>query len=57
VSTVREGSDLIATARAAVQEPARGDVEIRLEFGSDGRIKPDGIKIDDRSRPGPPGGP
>ena len=57
VSAVREGSDLIATARAAVQEPARGDVEIRLEFGSDGRIKPDGIKIDDRSRRGPPGGP
>jgi len=56
VSAVREGSDLIATARAAVQEPARGDVEIRLEFGSDGRIKPDGIKIDDRSRRGPPGG-
>jgi hypothetical protein len=56
VSTVREGSNIIAAARAAVQEPARGEVEIRLEFGSDGRVKPDGITIDDRSRRGPPGG-
>jgi hypothetical protein len=56
VSAVREGSDLIATARAAVQAPARGDVEMRLEFGSDGRVKPDAITIDDRSRRGPPGG-
>jgi hypothetical protein len=56
VSAVREGSNIIATARAAVQEPARGEVEIRLEFGSDGRVEPDGITIDDRSRRGPPGG-
>jgi hypothetical protein len=56
VSTVREGNNIVATARAGVQEPARGDVEIHLEFGSDGRVKPDAIKIDDRSRRGPPGG-
>jgi hypothetical protein len=56
VSAVGEGSNIIATARAAVQEPARGEVEIRLEFGTDGRLKPDGITIDDRSRRGPPGG-
>jgi hypothetical protein len=57
VSVVRRGDDIIATARAAAQEPARGEVEIRLEFSADGKVKPDGIKIDDRSRRGPPGGP
>jgi hypothetical protein len=56
VSAVRDGSTIVASARATVQEPARGEVGIRLEFGSDGRVKPDGITIDDHSRRGPPGG-
>jgi len=54
VSVVREGENIVATARAAVQAPGRGEVAIRIEFGADGKIKPDAIKIDDRSHPGPP---
>jgi hypothetical protein len=56
VSVVRRGDNIVATARAAVQEPARGEVGISLEFAADGKVKPDGITIDDRSRRGPPGG-
>lgn len=55
VSVVQQGSGIVATARAAAAEPARGEVEVQLEFGSDGKVKPDSIRIDDRSRRGPPG--
>jgi hypothetical protein len=54
VSIVREGDGIVATGQATAQAPARGEVAVRLEFGADGRIKPEGIKIEDRSRPGPP---
>jgi len=56
VSAIRQGTSIVATARASAQEPARGDVEIHLEFGSDGRVNADSIALDDRSRRGPPGG-
>jgi hypothetical protein len=54
-SVVRQEKSILATARAAVHEPGRGEVEIRMEFGSDGRINSDAIKIGGRPRPGPPG--
>ena len=54
VSVVRHGQSLIATAQAAVHEPGRGEVMIRMEFDAEGKTTPDGIEIDDRSRRGPP---
>jgi hypothetical protein len=56
VSVVQQGSDIIATARAAASAPARGEVEIQLQFGADGKTSLESIKTDDRSRRGPPGG-
>lgn len=53
-SIVRQEKSILATARAAVLELGRGEVEIRMEFSSDGRIKSDAIKIGGRPRPGPP---
>ena len=55
VSVVQQGSDIIATARAAASEPARGEIEVQLQFGADGKTTPESIKTDDRSRRGPPG--
>jgi hypothetical protein len=57
VSVVQHGSDIAATARAVAAEPARGEVQLDLEFGPDGKVKPDSIQITDRSRRGPPGRP
>jgi hypothetical protein len=54
VSVVRQGNNIIATARAAVQEPNRGEVTIRVEFSGDGKISPGAIKIEDGTRRGPP---
>lgn len=54
VSIVPQGDALLGTARAAVQEPDRGAFEVRVEFGPNGRIKPDAIQIMGRPRPGPP---
>jgi hypothetical protein len=54
ISIVRRGNNIVATAGAAVQQPSRGEVAITLEFGADGKLNPDAIKIDDRTRPGPP---
>ena len=54
-SVVRQEKSILATARAAVHGPGRGDVEIRMEFSSDGRIRSDAIKIGGRPRPAPPG--
>jgi hypothetical protein len=56
VTVTREAGNIIATARATASEPAGGEVAVRLEFSSDGKIKPEAIQIDDRSRRGPPGG-
>ena len=56
VTVVRQDDNIVATAQAAACNPAQGEVAVRLEFGADGRIKPDAIEIDDRSRRGPPGG-
>jgi len=56
VSVVKQGKDFIATARAAAAAPARGEVEVQLQFGADGKTTPESIKTDDRSRRGPPGG-
>jgi hypothetical protein len=55
VSVVRQDGNIVATARAAAQEPARGQVEVRMEFGADGKTRPDTITIDDQTRRGPPG--
>lgn len=55
VSVARQGTTIVATARAAVN-PSLGEVAIRLEFGADGKIKPDAVKIDDRTRRAPPAG-
>jgi hypothetical protein len=54
VAVVRQGNNLVATASSAVQAPGRGEVAIHLEFGADGKINPDALKIDDRTRRGPP---
>jgi hypothetical protein len=54
ISIVRQGNNIVATARAAAQEPSRGEVAISLEFGADGQLNPDAIKINDRTSPGPP---
>jgi hypothetical protein len=54
VSVMRQGSVIIANARAAAQAPSRGEVEIHLNFKSDGKVDPNSIRIEDRTRPGPP---
>ena len=54
ISVVRQENHLIATALAAVRQPGRGDITIRMQFGGDGKIALDAIKIDGRARPGPP---
>ena len=56
VTVTREVGNIIVTARAAASEPAGGEVAVRLEFSPDGKIKPEAIQIDDRSRRAPPGG-
>jgi hypothetical protein len=56
-SVVHQGDSIVATARAAAAEPARGQVAVHLEFGPDGRVKSDGVRIEDRTRRGPPGPP
>jgi len=54
VSVVRKEENIVASAMAAAQEPARGEVTIQMKFSADGAIMPDSIKIDNRLRPGPP---
>jgi hypothetical protein len=56
VSVVRQGTTIVATAQAAVNELSLGEVAIRVEFSADGKIKPDGVQIADRTRLGPPSG-
>jgi hypothetical protein len=55
VSVARQDGNIVATARAAAQEPGRGKVEVRMEFGPDGKTQRDAITIDDQTRRGPPG--
>jgi hypothetical protein len=55
VTVVRQDGNIVATARAAAQEPGRGKVEVRMEFGPDGKTQRDAITIDDQTRRGPPG--
>jgi hypothetical protein len=54
VSVARQGTTIVATAQAAVNEPSLGEVATRLEFSADGKLKPEAVKIDDRTRRGPP---
>ncbi|MGY4348698.1 hypothetical protein ACVWXM_005165 [Bradyrhizobium sp. GM7.3] len=54
VSVARGDLRIEATASASVAEPARGAVTIRMQFAPDGAVLPDGIRIEDRTNPGPP---
>jgi hypothetical protein len=54
ISITRQKKNIVGSARAAVHEPGSGEVTIRIEFGPDGRAKPDGIEIDGRPRRGAP---
>jgi hypothetical protein len=54
ISVMRQGSNIVATVIAAAQAPSRGEVEVRLTFKADGKVDPNSIKIEDRTRPGPP---
>jgi hypothetical protein len=54
VSAVRQGNTILSIARAAVQEPNRGNIEISIEFGPGGRADSGGIKLAGRPRRGPP---
>jgi|SRR5690349_12520156 len=54
ISVVQKEENIVATARAAVQEPSRGKITIRIEFSADGRVVPGAIEIGGRPRPGPP---
>jgi hypothetical protein len=53
VSVIRQGNNVVATARAAVKEPSRGEVEVRLEFNADGKVNADAIKVEDGARSSP----
>jgi hypothetical protein len=55
VSVARQGANIVATAQAAASEYDLGEITVRLEFGPDGKAKPDGIQIEDRTRRAPPG--
>jgi hypothetical protein len=54
VSVTHQGGNIIASARAAVKEPARGNIEIAMEFNPNGQVSPSAIKISSRARRGPP---
>jgi hypothetical protein len=54
VSVARQEGRIVATARASVEEPGRGQVTIQMQFGPDGMILPDGVNIEDRTSRGPP---
>jgi len=54
ISITQQEKNIVGSARAAVHEPGSGEVSIRIEFGPDGRVKPNGIEIDGRPRRGAP---
>jgi len=54
ISVVRQEENIVATAQAAVHEPSRGEITIRIEFSADGKTMPGAIEIGGRPRPGPP---
>jgi hypothetical protein len=56
-SVIADSGTIVADAHAAAAEPARGALAVHLEFGPDGRVKSDGVRIEDRTRRGPPGRP
>jgi hypothetical protein len=54
LSVTRANLNLEATASASVAEPARGDVTVSMEFTKEGNVLPGSIRIEDRTRAGPP---
>jgi hypothetical protein len=56
VTVARQAANIVATAQAAATEYDLGEITVRLEFGPDGKAKPDAIQIEDRTRRAPPAG-
>jgi hypothetical protein len=54
VSIVRESKGMTATAEAAVNEPARGDIKVTIEFNAAGSTNPDAVRITTSTHSGPP---
>jgi len=54
VSVLHTGDHLLANAKAQLRGPARGDIFVTAEFGSDGTVDSDTLKIEGTPRPGGP---
>jgi hypothetical protein len=54
IQVTSEGTHIIGNARASVHEPSRGNIDVRVEFGPDGRTTPNDIKIQSSTKPAPP---
>jgi hypothetical protein len=54
VSLIRQADSLVASARAQVQQPARGELAVSMLFGPQGKVEPGSVRVENRVRPGPP---